>query len=182
MIVTALQGKLVGNQVDMEMFTGVGFQQNGAKTFKLHDTQLTVVKQFEFVHALQTMAVIVRDASGSHHAFCKGSYERIKQRLDASSIPLDYDAVCAGLAKAGAYVLAIAGKSIEAQGNVQEMKREDVECELSLLGLLVFQNNIKESSPSAFKIIAGAGIDCKIITGDNAFTAVVSHILSPTRL
>ncbi len=105
-VVTAPQGKLVGNQVDMEMFTGVGFQQvetaRGAKAFKLHDAQLTVVKQFEFVHALQTMAVIVHDSSGGHHAFCKGSYERVKQRLAPSSIPSDYDAVCAGLAKAGA--------------------------------------------------------------------------------
>lgn len=105
-VVTAPQGKLVGNQVDMEMFTGVGFQQvetaRGAKVFKLQDAQLTVVKQFEFLHALQTMAVIVRDSSGGHHAFCKGSYERVKQRLAPSSIPSDYDAVCAGLAKAGA--------------------------------------------------------------------------------
>ena len=105
-VVTAPQGKLVGNQVDMEMFSGVGFQQvetaRGAKAFKLHDAQLTVVKQFEFLHALQTMAVIVRDSSGGHHAFCKGSYERVKQRLAPSSIPSDYDAVCAGLAKAGA--------------------------------------------------------------------------------
>lgn len=69
------------------------------------------------------------------------------------------------------YVLAIAGKKLEGDA-VQQLSRDEVEQELTLLGLLVFNNNVKESSPSAFRTISGAGIDCKIITGDNAFTAV----------
>jgi cation-transporting P-type ATPase 13A2 len=168
-----LNQRLVGNQVDMEMFGGVGFQPGSApKTYTHKGVTLTVVKQFEFIHALQTMAVIVRDTSGAHHAFCKGSYERIKSRLAPSSVPADYDAVCTGLAKAGAYVLAMAGKSLKGVPNVQEMAREELECDLTLLGLLVFLNDVKDTSPAAFKSISDGGIDCKIITGDNAFTAV----------
>jgi cation-transporting ATPase 13A3/4/5 len=168
-----LQGQLVGNQVDMEMFGGVGFQPSStAKTYQQGAVVVTVVKQFEFIHALQTMAVIVRDTSGAHHAFCKGSYERVKLRLKPSSIPANYDSVCTDLAKKGAYVLAVGGKSLEGKDRVQQLSREDVECDLSLLGLLVFLNDIKKSSPAAFRTIADGGIDCRIITGDNAFTAV----------
>lgn len=168
-----LNKKLVGNQVDTEMFGGVGYELGAsAKTYTRKGVTVTVVKQFEFIHALQTMAVIVRDDSGAQYAFCKGSYERVRARLTASSVPNDYDSVCTNLAKAGAYVLAMAGKSLDGRDNVQVMSREDVECDLSLLGLLVFINDVKETSPAAFSAITNGGIDCKIITGDNAFTAV----------
>ena len=38
--------------------------------------------------------------------------------------------------------------------------------------LLIIQNLVKHDSSRAFSVICGGGIECKIITGDNAFTAV----------
>lgn len=175
-----MDGQMMGNQVDLEMFAASGYQEFGLRRYVLDVSVLRTVKTFPFDHALQTMSVIVdefmfselrQEVSVATHVFCKGSYERIKMRLQPSSIPRDYDSATATLAKKGAYVLAIAGKTVEKEGS-SEITRDAAECDLQLLGLIIIRNQVKEDSAQAFSSIGAGAIECKMITGDNAFTAV----------
>ena len=47
-----------------------------------------------------------------------------------------------------------------------------MESELTLLGLLVFSNPLKDDSSEVVSSLCSAGLECKMISGDNLLTCV----------
>jgi cation-transporting ATPase 13A2 len=74
----------------------------------------------------------------------------------------------------GYRVIAIAGKSIEGLSwlKAQKMKREQAESGLRFLGLIIFENKLKPGTTPAIHALRSAHLPCRMITGDNALTAV----------
>ena len=53
-----------------------------------------------------------------------------------------------------------------------EAKREVFESELEFLGLIAFENKVKEEVGETMEKLSASNIDKKIITGDNIYIAV----------
>ena len=69
--------------------------------------------------------------------------------------------------------------------------REQAESGLQFLGLLVFENKLKPGTTPAIQSLRAAHLACRMITGDNALTAVsvasqcglinqAAHVFSPS--
>ncbi|OMH85278.1 putative cation-transporting ATPase 13A4, partial [Zancudomyces culisetae] len=206
--VTELDGKLIGNPVDVEMFT------NTHRTIKLNESDSSkaivsppqdvksnanfitdhaeVVKQFEFIHHRQSMSVVVRypNSANSHllHVFAKGSFEKILEKCNPGSIPANYHSIAEFYAKQGCYVLAIAHKVIDEtqtakkavntmldtdeNGDSGEWNRDEIECDLNLVCLILFKNLLKEDTGAAIDEIKKSNTRVVMITGDATLTGI----------
>jgi len=170
---------MVGNQVEVKMFTAVGWtliETKGDDTPVVKSPtgeKLTIVKRYEFDHARMSMSVIVKDESGDCHSFSKGSYERIHhlcQVGDASTMPPDYLSVAKNHAMNGCYVLGVAYRSLGklTEEQIKSMTRDASEEGLRCLGLILFRNELKEDSREAVTLLKNGSVRPAMITGDNA--------------
>ncbi|KAJ2474779.1 hypothetical protein IWW47_006635, partial [Coemansia sp. RSA 2052] len=114
-------GLMIGNPVDIEMFRTTQCKISTTPTPGALDTilvpdqhlQLDVVKRFEFLHSRASMSVAVRDPRDGHvHVFVKGSFEKIKEHLDSSTVPDDYLLEANRMARQGGYVLAVGHRDL----------------------------------------------------------------------
>ncbi|EMD37542.1 hypothetical protein CERSUDRAFT_114181 [Gelatoporia subvermispora B] len=140
-----------------------------------HFLELGVIRTFEFVSALRRMSVIVkRLKSTSMEVYVKGAPEVMGEICQKDSFPHDYDDLLSYYTKRGYRVIAIAGKSIEGLSwlRAQKLKREQAESGLRFLGLVIFENKLKPGTTPAVQALREAHFGCKMITGDNALTAV----------
>ncbi|TMW55571.1 hypothetical protein Poli38472_010453 [Pythium oligandrum] len=179
--VGSLDGRLVGNEVEVKMLTASGWQlveREGEQPYVKSPTdaglELEFVKRFDFDHHRMSMSVVVRDRkTNKHYVFCKGSYERMQQLSLATSIPADYQKVADQLAKDGCYVLGISFRELPAEwtdADVQALvaDRDAVDQELSLLGLVLFRNELKPDTADAIAQLKAGDTRVVMITGDNA--------------
>eukprot|EP00121_Abeoforma_whisleri_P017044 Awhi_evm1s15625 len=148
---------VVGNEVETKMFQAIKWNLGAAnssgicrvtspETFPGQNIySLDILKKFEFNHELQTMSVIVEDASAStnntpkkRHCFVKGSFEK--------SIPEDYLEQARQFALDGGYVLALAHRNFDSMNitieDASRLKVEEKE-KFTLLGLMIFRNEAK---------------------------------------
>ncbi|EIW62465.1 Ca-transporting ATPase [Trametes versicolor FP-101664 SS1] len=158
-----------------------------------HFLELGVIRTFEFVSALRRMSVVVkRLKSTSMEIYVKGAPEVMAEICDKSSFPSDYDDLLSYYTKRGYRVIAMAGKSIEGLSwlKAQKLKREQAESNLQFLGLIIFENKLKPGTTPAIQTLRAAHFACRMITGDNALTAVsvarecglinpAAHVFSP---
>ncbi|KAF4723766.1 hypothetical protein FOZ63_008992, partial [Perkinsus olseni] len=142
-----------------------------------------VLKQHTFDHHSMTMSVVARNVdSGKVYVFCKGSHEAILSRCSfhngEESAGSDTREVFEGLvvsaaeryAAEGCYVLAIAAREIAEGTSGRSAPRQELESELSLLGLLLFRNELKPDSSRHISCLKAGGIDSVMITGDSVLT------------
>ncbi|KAL1914669.1 uncharacterized protein VTP21DRAFT_8080 [Calcarisporiella thermophila] len=183
--VTSVQGRLIGNPVDIEGFRATGWEL-GEHTAPYIDTivnplasdqKVHILRRFEFVHARASMSVVCLDEKGEVHCFVKGSFERIKQICDPDSIPGDYDEITSRLAMEGCYVLALGHRSmghIDSIGHdtIQGWTREEVEKEPQFAGLILFRNSLKPDTAQAIAELKRGDTRVVMITGDNARTGI----------
>ena len=140
-----------------------------------HFLELGVLRTFEFVSQLRRMSVVVkRLKSESMEVFVKGAPEVMTDICLPDSFPADYDDLLAYYTKHGYRVIACAGKSMPGMSwiKAQRLRREQAESGLRFLGLIIFENKIKEGTPPAIEALREANIICKMATGDNPRTAV----------
>ena len=111
------------------------------------DSTIAVLKRFEFSSALQRMSVITLKygAENKFHCYAKGSPEMIQSLSEPDSIPGDYYDVLEKYTEDGLRVLALAYKELPklTPSEVSEIKREEIECNLKVLGFLIMENKIK---------------------------------------
>ncbi|KAI9295343.1 hypothetical protein K502DRAFT_324376 [Neoconidiobolus thromboides FSU 785] len=182
--VTQVNGTLIGNPVDIEMFTSTKWKLLQPPSPDYVDTMQSpdekpweahIVKRFEFVHARASMSVAVLDSNTGHvHIFVKGSFEKLKDLSNPASIPNDYDNVTNNLAKEGCYVLALAHRDLGKIdiGALKDMSREELEKDINLLGLIVFKNLLKEDTEESIRELKEGNTRTVMITGDTALTGV----------
>ena len=165
--VTSLNGTLIGNPVDIEMFSSTGYnidtsmeeQYLDVVTTKNQSETYYVLARHEFLHSRSSMSVIVIDKStGRTHIFVKGSFEKIKACCDPDSIPSDYDKTCENYAKEGCYVLCMAHRDIGVLSHEDNMAlkgwtRDEVEKDLNFVGLVMFKNKLRDDSEKAIGIL-----------------------------
>lgn len=173
--VTKLQdGSFVGNAVEVSMLKSSGWElASDGKSLRHHlGDEIQVLRPLEFDHHRMTSgAVIYLPKLGRTLALIKGSYERIEQLVSTSTpVPKDYKVVTEKHAADQYYVLGMGMK--ELQGYSPEMTRDQLENDLSLLGLFLFRNEMKPDSPYALAQLREGGVRCVMCTGDNAITGV----------
>ncbi|THH06605.1 hypothetical protein EW145_g3970 [Phellinidium pouzarii] len=158
-----------------------------------HFLELGVIRTFEFVSALRRMSVVVkRLKSSSMEIYVKGAPEVMIDICEKDSFPDDYSDLLSYYTRRGYRVIAMAGKCVEGLSwlKAQRLKREQAESGLRFLGLIIFENKVKPGTPSAIQALRAAHIACRMITGDNALTAVsvarecglvnqAAHVFSP---
>ncbi|KAJ3197057.1 hypothetical protein HK101_006240 [Irineochytrium annulatum] len=184
--VTSVGKQLVGNFVDVEMFraTGATLSTNpdstggdGTMVYPITngDRNLLIVKRFEFVHSHAYMSTLVKDpVDNKLHVYMKGSFERLKDLSDPSSVPADYDSIARFHASEGCYVLAFARRELPAHISVEDairMQRSELEAGCQLAGLVLFRNELKHDTGEALEELRDGGCRVVMITGDNADTA-----------
>lgn len=171
--------KLVGNEVEVKMFTATNWILGKDPTTGVDqvtspkgDVTLSLIRKYEFDHARQTMSVIHQqgDDPSSRVAVCKGSFEKIAGLCSASSVPSNYYEVAKGYALNGGYVLGVAKRKIDFTGSVESLSRDDVEVPESfeLISLLIFRNEPKDESLGAIEQLREGAVRPVMITGDNA--------------
>ncbi|KAJ2726315.1 hypothetical protein GGI07_000626 [Coemansia sp. Benny D115] len=176
-------GLMIGNPVDIEMFRTTQCKISQTPTPGALDTielpgeniKLDIIKRFEFLHSRASMSVAVRDPRDGHvHVFVKGSFEKVKEHLDNSSVPSDYLVAANRMARQGGYVLAVGHRDL---GNIelsemQNWTRDDMENGSELVGFIVFKNMLKEDTPEAIAKLKEGSTRTVMITGDTALTGV----------
>ncbi|XP_003783912.1 cation-transporting ATPase 13A2 [Otolemur garnettii] len=137
---------------------------------------VSVLRRFPFSSALQRMDVVVAwPGAAQPEAYVKGSPELVAGLCKPDTVPTDFTQTLQSYTAAGYRVVALAGKvlpitpSLEA---AQQLTRDTVEQELSLLGLLVMRNLLKPQTTPVIQALRKTHIRTVMVTGDNLQTAV----------
>ncbi|KAJ3042002.1 hypothetical protein HDV00_008293 [Rhizophlyctis rosea] len=178
--VTMVGDTPVGNFVDVEMFraTGASLGEGNGTVIPAGSgaAPVHIVKRFEFVHAHAYMSVVIKDGrTEAVSVFLKGAYEKIKDLVDPSSIPADFDNITRAHASRGCYVLALARRDLPEGVSAQDAarwERKELESGAKLVGLIMFRNELKEDTARALDELRDGGCRVVMITGDNANTGV----------
>ncbi|CAK9059542.1 unnamed protein product [Durusdinium trenchii] len=164
-------GRMVGNELECAMLRRM--REMGDEVPE--DASVTV-RELEFDHQSMTSGVVLRrERDGFLEVFLKGSPEKIKAAARASSCPSDYDATVTEYAKANYYTIGVSHKMLPQDLTHQEvcaLAREELEKEADLVGLLLFQNEMKAEAPEAIRQLKEGNVRSVICTGDSALTGI----------
>ncbi len=135
----------------------------------------TDVIPFESEHRF--MATLHHDHAGHGFVYLKGAPERVfemcpSQRMRGEDMPIDryyWERCMEDMAGRGLRLLAIAFKATAAEH--RELRFEDVEGGLTLLGIVGIIDPPRADAIEAVRACRSAGIRVKMITGDHAVTA-----------
>ncbi|GMF35223.1 unnamed protein product [Phytophthora lilii] len=185
-------GKVEGYALEKDMFRATGYTlepetsentvmpgQFAALVASPIGKLFGVVARFPFDAARQRSSVVVEDLdSGNRYAYVKGSPEAIRKICTPNTLPSNYVARARSYAHQGFYVVALATKTFAAAAvspkseAPQPVARDAVESSLGFLGFMLFVNQVKPESPYVVGALEEAGVDVRIITGDDALTAI----------
>merc|ERR1719341_2405014 len=195
-------GEMRGDPLDEKMFSSTGWQleMEGEEQSQMDQLSMPYMKSpmtntnsviqaapqklFQFSSDVQRMSVVTRVVEEqqegftepSTRVFCKGSPEMIQQFCLPDTIPSDYTSVLESYASNGFRILALASKvivpSMAKAGKISKMTREQVETDLTFLGLVILENRLKTASIGVLQELRGANIRTVMVTGDNILTAV----------
>jgi cation-transporting ATPase 13A1 len=135
---------------------------------------LVISRRFAFSSSLKRMSTIsylVEGATKTTFIATKGAPETLKSMF--KSVPANYDENYKYWARRGKRVLAL-GYRKEKQmplSQIQDLHRDEVECNLIFAGFLIFFCPLKEDSIEAIDMLNESSHRCIMITGDNALTA-----------
>ncbi|EFX85022.1 hypothetical protein DAPPUDRAFT_314488 [Daphnia pulex] len=194
---TIIDGTLNGDPLDLKMFESTEWSlvepsmEDTNKYDNLCPTVVTwtpketesafkmvevgIVRQFPFSSALQRMAVLCKEMENDQmHFFCKGSPEMIQSLSMPETIPENYNQLLETYTKQGFRVIALAHRLVESQSinKLQKVQREDLEHELTFLGLVVLENRLKPDTADVLRELSSADVRTIMVTGDNLLTAI----------
>ncbi|VEF48459.1 P-type HAD superfamily ATPase [Bacillus freudenreichii] len=141
--------------------------------------QFTIEKEYPFDSARKMMSVIVKSPSGDRFVVTKGAPDVLalksdailwdgKQKVFSGQTVQEVNGAVKQLASMALRTIAIAYKPMK--GKIPE-KAEDVECNLTLIGLQGMIDPPRAEVKAAVKECRGAGIKTIMITGDHVDTA-----------
>lgn len=162
---------IMGDSLEISSFNH--FQGKIVSTNKVTCESQTynILKKFYFSSALRRMSVIYQK-QGVKDIFLgmKGAPETVKKYI--KNIPSDYDSYLK-YAEEGSRILALATKKITSKKfNFNNIKRNEIETELTFVGFILFESKLKEASQEVIYHLKEANVSVKMITGDNILTAV----------
>jgi predicted P-type ATPase len=188
-LTTMASGEIVGNQVDKASFLTTGatlkHEKGDPALISFNEEEYTILKRFEFDSHRATQSVIIADSSNKRQIYVKGSPEVIKGLCMESSLPEDFDRTVQESASAGVYVIAMAYRSYQLQMDLSDVRREDVEGELTFGGFINFRNPIRDETLAVLEEVEESEMTLSMITGDNVFTGIFiareSGMIRPNR-
>ncbi|XP_036900996.1 polyamine-transporting ATPase 13A2 isoform X6 [Sturnira hondurensis] len=137
---------------------------------------VSILGRFPFSSALQRMnVVVVWPGAAQPEAYVKGSPELVAGLCSPETVPTNFAQVLQSYTTAGYRVVALAGKPLPIIPRLeaaQQLTRDEVEQQLSLLGLLVMRNLLKPQTTPVIQALRGNCIRTVMVTGDNLQTAV----------
>lgn len=105
--------------------------------------------------------------------FCKGSPEMIISLSKSETVPHNILERLKEHTKKGYRVIALAHRTLDMNFvKIQRLKREDAECDLTFLGLIILENRLKPQTTGVIEVLKNADIKLIMITGDNIQTAL----------
>lgn len=136
--------------------------------------EVGTVRELPFSSSMQRMSVVTRLLGSTHFdVFCKGAPETITSLCKAGTVPPDFGDVLTSYTQQGHRVLALAHRPLTASfAKVHRLAREEVECGLTFVGLLVMENRLKPETTSIIQTLQRANIRPIMATGDNMLTAL----------
>ena len=156
--------------------------QLGKKTL-VEEHGWTQLGEYPFDSSIKRMSVIYRKGEkGDAYIFCKGAVERIIDLCTSIGTGSDQRTVTAEvkeevleqmnrLAQQGLRVMAIAQRRCNTYDGQIEIPREDIEKDLTLLGLAGLYDPPRLETKDAVRECATAGIKVHMLTGDHPSTA-----------
>ncbi|XP_074653844.1 polyamine-transporting ATPase 13A3-like isoform X2 [Tubulanus polymorphus] len=138
--------------------------------------EIGIVRQFTFTSALQRMSVITRTLGQGHmDLYAKGAPEKIASLCLKQTIPENFHNILQQYTMQGFRVIAVAWRPLDQKlswHQAQRINRDQVECNLEFLGLIVMQNTLKPETTPIIQKLHRANIRTVMVTGDNMLTAV----------
>ncbi|XP_071515719.1 polyamine-transporting ATPase 13A3-like isoform X8 [Panulirus ornatus] len=163
---TYLNGQLTGDPLDVKMFEAT----------KWVPYEIGIVRQFPFSSSTQRMSVMVRKLGQQHmDLYAKGAPEVIQSLCQPESLPKDLGSVLTQYTVQGFRVIALAHRTLQTKllwHAAQRIPRDQVECDLTFLGLLILQNMLKPETTPVICKLQYANIRTVMVTGDNMLTAI----------
>ncbi|XP_029642002.1 probable cation-transporting ATPase 13A3 [Octopus sinensis] len=141
---------------------------------EISDQEIGIIRQFPFSSRLQRMSVIARKITAKNfEIYTKGSPEMVASLCQPETIPYNFQEVLIKFTKFGYRVLAFAYKPIKLNYmRVQRVTREQVEKDLQFVGLIVFENRLKDETAPTIEVLNSADVKTVMVTGDNMLTSL----------
>ncbi|KAF1757970.1 hypothetical protein GCK72_014428 [Caenorhabditis remanei] len=193
---TRINGVLHGDPLDLILFQKTGWTMEEGEgdieeeTLRFDNVQPSIIKpsddttaeysvirQFTFSSSLQRMSVIVfdprEDRPDNMMLYSKGSPEMILSLCDPTTVPPDYLTQVNAYAQHGFRLIAVARRPLDMNFNkASKVKRDSVECDLEMLGLIVMENRVKPVTLGVINQLNRANIRTVMVTGDNLLTGL----------
>ncbi|KAL8755421.1 MAG: hypothetical protein Q9199_003644 [Rusavskia elegans] len=136
--------------------------------------QLDIIKGFEFLSQLRRASVVISQTGNEYASiYVKGAPECMREICRPESFPADYEELLGFYTNRGFRVIACATKKIPYDWtSLQKMERKAAECDLDLIGFIIFENKLKAATTETIEILEQAGIRQVMCTGDNILTAI----------
>lgn len=135
-----------------------------------------IIKQHQFSSEKQCMSIIARVLGHRNmKVFTKGSPEKIHSLARPETIPDNFYEILNDFTSKGYRVIALGFRELSTTfklRDVEKMKREQVETNLTFLGFLIMLNSLKPETKPIIEELAAASIRTVMITGDNLMTAI----------
>ncbi|KAK8159579.1 cation-transporting ATPase 4 [Phyllosticta citrichinensis] len=184
------EGDIVGEPMEKATVQALGWSLGRADTLtnkSNHSNYADLVqikRRFQFSSALKrqsSVATVVgpnpKTGKKTKHTFVgvKGAPETIRNML--VDTPPKYEETFKYFTRNGGRVLALAYKRLSnedeiSQKRINDLKREEVECDLHFAGFLVLQCPLKDDAAKAVRMLNESSHRVVMITGDNPLTAV----------
>nr|KAF6477152.1 ATPase 13A4 [Molossus molossus] len=133
---------------------------------------IAILHQFPFSSALQRMTVIVQELGGDRLVFMKGAPEKVASFCQPETVPTSFVSELQIYTTQGFRVIALAYRKLDMDHHTTALARDEVECDLIFLGLLILENRLKEETKPVLEELISAKIRTVMITGDNLQTAI----------
>ncbi|NWY73437.1 AT134 ATPase, partial [Erithacus rubecula] len=198
------EGKIQGDPLDVKMFeatnwviddssghwiegqgsTHATIVRPGLKATTAPVEGIAILHQFPFSSALQRMSVIAQEIGGDPQAFIKGAPEIVATLCRAETVPSNFESKLLLYTAQGFRVIGLACKSLQAGKLPAALTREEVESDLTFLGLLIMENRLKRETKPVLEELSAAHIRSVMVTGDNIQTAITvakkAGMIAPT--
>ncbi|KAF1780677.1 P-type ATPase, cytoplasmic domain N [Phytophthora cactorum] len=159
-------------QYTMECFEALNYGYIGIVTASdLKVSKYGIVNRFAFDPACQRSSVVVQEIlTDKRFSFVKGSPEAVNAISITS--PPDLKHKTLSYSADGYYCIGFGVKELNPNVPIDLNNREEVESTVEFEGLALFKNELKPETKSMLDELYVADIDIRVITGDNALTAV----------
>ena len=167
-----LQGEVAGDPQELTIQRKLGFdlvEEPGRREVTVNATTLRILHLYHFSPELKRMAAVV-EASDQVTLYVKGAPEVITPRCLA--VPADYEDTLHAYSSQGYRVLACASKPL-ATRSVPALL-QDLDSELTFLGLIVFHNPLKPGVGVLIDSLKSANIQIIVSTGDHVVTGLAA--------